>query len=86
MCKEITEECSVPSCEQDRINSKMLPPAALVDRKVKLVSSCSLSMNRQNNMYVKNRLQAIKIQIQKECKVKIVFIYLNFSFKYFQRL
>lgn len=56
MCKGITEECSVPSCEQDRINSEALPPAALVDRKVKMVSSCSLSMNRQNNMCVKNRL------------------------------
>lgn len=55
MCKGITEECSVSSCEQDRINSETLPSAALVDRKVKMVSSCSLSMNRQNNMRVKNR-------------------------------
>lgn len=52
--KQITEECSVPSCEQDRINSETLPPAALVDKKVKMVSS-SLSTNRQN-MHVKNRL------------------------------
>lgn len=56
MGKQITEECSVPSCEQDRINSEMLPPPALVDKKVKMVSSCSLSTNRQNNMHVKNRL------------------------------
>lgn len=56
MGKQITEECSVPSCEQDRINSETLPPAALVDKKVKMVSSRSLSTNRQNNMHVKNRL------------------------------
>lgn len=56
MGKRITEECSVPSCEQDRINSETLPPAALVDRKVKMVSSYGLSTNRQNNMQVKNRL------------------------------
>lgn len=56
MGKWITEECSVPSCEQDRINSERLPPAALVDRKVKMVSSYSLSTNRQNKMHVKNRL------------------------------
>lgn len=54
MGKQITEECSVPSCEQDRINSETLPPAALVDKKVKMVSSSSLSINRQN-MHVKNR-------------------------------
>lgn len=34
----------------------MLPPAALVDKKVKMFSSSSLSTNRQNNMHVKNRL------------------------------
>lgn len=56
MGKRITEECSVPSCEQDRINSETFPPADLVDRKVKMVSSYSLSTNRQNNMHVKNRV------------------------------
>lgn len=55
MGKQITEECSVPSCEQDRINSETLPPAARVDKKVKMVSSCSLRTNRQNNGHVKNR-------------------------------
>lgn len=56
MGKRITEECSVPSCEHDRINSETLLPAALADKKVKMVSSYSLSTNRQNNTHVKNRL------------------------------
>lgn len=78
MCKGITEECSVPSCEQDRISSEMFPPTALLDGKVEMVSSCSLSMNRQNNMRDKNRLSvATKIQMQKELRVKIVLMYLN---------
>lgn len=35
-------------CEQDRINSEMLPSAALFVRKVKTISSCILGTDRQN--------------------------------------
>lgn len=40
-------------CEQDRINSEMLPSAALFVRKVKTISSCILGTDRQNKMYAK---------------------------------
>ena len=40
-------------CEQDRINSEMLPSAAPFVRKVKTISSCILGTDRQNKMYVK---------------------------------
>lgn len=40
-------------CEQDRINSEMLPSAALFVRKVKTISSCILRTGRQNKMYAK---------------------------------
>jgi len=35
-------------CEQDRINSEMLPSAALFVREVKTISSCILGTDRQN--------------------------------------
>lgn len=40
-------------CEQDRINSEMLPSAALFVRKVKTISPCILGTDRQNKMYAK---------------------------------
>ena len=40
-------------CEQDRINSEMLPSAALFVRKVKTISSCTLGTDHQNKMYAK---------------------------------
>lgn len=41
-------------CEQDRINSEMLPSAALFVRKVKTISSsCVLGTHRQNKTYAK---------------------------------
>lgn len=58
----------------------MLPPAALADRKVKMVSSCSLRANRQNNMHIKNRLSVGNQNTnEEEFKRKIVLIYLNFT-------
>lgn len=43
-------------CEQDRINSLMLPPAALFVREVKTISSCTLGTSRQNTSRVLNLL------------------------------
>lgn len=40
-------------CEQDRINSEMLPSAALFVWEVKTISPCILGTDRQNKIYVK---------------------------------
>lgn len=40
-------------CEQDRINSEMLPSAALFGRKVRTISSRILGTHRQNKTWAK---------------------------------